>query len=59
MLLIESVDDGFEAYAAHHWHEGLDVAVLATDLLLEARLQERVEVLGACSRSTLAVKDAE
>ena len=38
MLLIESVDDGLEAYAAHHWHKGLNVAVLATDLLFKARL---------------------
>ena len=38
MLLIESVDDCFEAYTAHHRHEGLNVTVLATDLLFEARL---------------------
>ena len=59
MLLIERVDDGFEAYAAHHWHEGLNVAVLATDLLFEARLQESIEVFGTCTCIALAVQDAQ
>ena len=59
MLLIESVDDSFEAYAAHHWHEGLNVAVLATDLFFEAWLQESVEVFGTCTCIALAVEDAQ
>ena len=59
MLLIESVDDCLEAYAAHHWNEGLNVAVLATDLLFKAWLQESVEVFSTCSRIALAVEDAQ
>ena len=59
MLLIESVDDSLEAYATHHRYEGLNVAVLATDLLFKARLQESVEVFGSGTCVTLAVKDAQ
>ena len=59
MLLIKAVYDGFVANAAHNRHENLEVAILATYLLLEAGLQECVEALSSDLGLALAVQDAK
>ena len=58
MLLVEAINDGFVANAAHDRYENLEVAILATYLLLKPGLQEGVEALSSDLRLAFAVQDA-
>ena len=59
VLLIVACNYGFVANAAHDRHEHFYVAILATYLLLETRLQEGVKALCSNFRLTFAVQDAQ
>lgn len=59
VLIVVATNYGFVANAAHDRHEHFYVAILATYLLLETRLQEGVKALGSNLRLTFAVQDAQ
>ena len=59
MLLVEAIDHGFVADAAHEGHEHLQVSVFVAYVFIEARLEEGVEALRSDLRLTLAVQDTE
>ena len=59
MLCIVTVDDGLVADAAHERHKDFQVTICARNVIIKARLQERVEALSPHSRFTFAVQDAE
>lgn len=59
VLIVVATNYGFVANAAHDRHENFYVAILATYLLLETRLQEGVKALGSNLRLTFAVQDAQ
>ena len=59
VLLIVAVDNRLVADAAHQWNKNLKVAIFATYLLLESRLQERVKLFDTHFRLTFAVKDTK
>ena len=59
MLLVKAIYNGFVANTAHNRHENLEVAILATYLLLKTGLQECVKALSSDLRFAFAVQDAK